>query len=407
MRSMRSEEDKKYNNELGAVCGEAEYILKNQITPFWLKMKDDNCGGFYGRMNYDLFLYPAADKGVILQSRILWFFSELAMMSHEPEHKEAADHAYSFIADHCFDDEFGGVYWSVTHDGKPADTTKHTYNQAFALYALSSYYRLTGNEDALQAAKQLFDIIENKCRDSGGYLESFDREWNLSVNDKLSENNVIADRTMNTLLHIFEGYANLYRCCPVQWIHDAMIRILEIFRKKVYAPDKQQLNVFFDLDYNELIDLRSYGHDIEASWLLDNGCSLLEGSELTHYISEMDKRLAESIYECAFRDRSVLNECERGIKNTDRIWWVQSEAVLGFINLWEKTSDRCYLSAAEDVMRYIRRYIADTRPGGEWFWGAHANRRPMTEQDIVSEWKCPYHSGRMCLEIIKRSKASA
>lgn len=40
--------------------------------------------------------------------------------------------------------------------------------------------------------------------------------------------------------------------------------------------------------------------------------------------------------------------------------------------------------------------------GREWFWrvsqaGVADSDKPMTEP-----WKCPYHNGRMCFEVIKR-----
>ncbi|HOO07111.1 MAG TPA: AGE family epimerase/isomerase [Ruminococcus sp.] len=399
---MRSAED----NSIDLLALKAKTVLDKQIVPFWTALKDPDFGGFYGQMDFDLTLQKTADKGVILQSRILWFFSELAMLTKSKKHIVAANHAFRFIAEHCFDDEFGGVYWSVTHDGKPSDTTKHTYAQSFALYALTSYYALSGNEKALDLSEQLLELIESRCRDNGGYLESFGREWKMSLNDKLSENNVIAERTMNTLLHVFEAYANLYRYQPTRSaaVSDAMTRILETFIGKVFSPEKRRLEVFFNRTYRSLVDLQSYGHDIETSWLLDDGCRLLDSFGLTEEISKMDGVLAESVYERAFAEKSLLNECESGKNDTDRIWWVQSEAVLGFINQWEKTGEEKYLAAAEDIFEYIQTYIRDDRTGSEWYWGVHADGSPMDEHGIVSDWKCPYHSGRMCFEIIRRSR---
>lgn len=389
--------------ELRRLRSEAYRVLDSQIAPFWCGMQDNDNGGFYGDMDMELELHREADKGCILQSRILWFFSELASLTGKAAYIKAADHAFRFLTEHCIDRRYGGVFWSVTYDGNPADTTKHTYAQAFAVYALSSYYALTGSEPALDTALKLFRLIETKCRDSSGYLESFDRCWSPSENDKLSENNVIAQRTMNTLLHVFEAYANLYRCHPNRDIADAMSEILRIFENNIYSHDKQRLEVFFDSSYHSLVDLQSYGHDIETSWLLDEGCSLLEGSELADRIYSIDTALAESVYDRAFSDSSLLNECENGINDTDRIWWVQSEAIVGFVNQWQKTKESRYLRAADEIFRYIQLHIADSREGSEWLWGVHADGSPMDGHGIVNEWKCPYHSGRMCLELIRRS----
>ena len=190
---------------------EVQTMLEQKIIPFWLSLKDERYGGFISYVDLDLRRYAKAEKGCILNSRILWFFSEAAMLLHTPELSHAADHAYRFLMRYCVDRKAGGVFWSVTYDGKLLDTTKHTYNQAFAIYALSAYYRLTGNPEALQTARQLFQIVEMHCRDAEGYGESYDRFWNPQSNEKLSENGVMAERTMNTLLHVFEGYSGLYQ----------------------------------------------------------------------------------------------------------------------------------------------------------------------------------------------------
>lgn len=47
--------------------------------------------------------------------------------------------------------------------------------------------------------------------DEVGYLEAFTRDFKPESNEKLSENGVLADKTMNTLLHVFEAYTELYR----------------------------------------------------------------------------------------------------------------------------------------------------------------------------------------------------
>ena len=195
------------------IANAAARQLKEHILPFWLSLQDTEYGGFYGYVGYDLKVNPRYEKGCILNSRILWFFSEAAMLLHDPRAASAADHAYRFLAEHCIDEENGGVYWSVQYDGTPADTTKHTYNQAFALYALGAYYRLTGNEEALELALGIFHLIEEHCTDEEGYLEAFTIDWQPESNEKLSENGVMADKTMNTLLHVLEGYAGLYQAC--------------------------------------------------------------------------------------------------------------------------------------------------------------------------------------------------
>ena len=203
----------------------ARGMLEDTILPFWMNLRDDDHGGYYGLVDFDLHVDKTAGKGCILNSRILWFFARAALATGRADLADHARHAYRFLTDHCLDRDCGGVYWSLTCDGQPLDTTKHTYNQAFAIYALASYYRLTGEAEALESARQLFRIIENHCTDAEGYLEAFTRDWQPASNEKLSENGVLAAKTMNTLLHVFEGYAGLYEAAPDERVGQAMRRI--------------------------------------------------------------------------------------------------------------------------------------------------------------------------------------
>lgn len=382
---------------------QARGMLEGRLIPFWSALRDEEYGGFYGYMDFGLNLDKRAEKGCILNSRILWFFSRCAQQLGREDCLDHARHAYRFLMEHCLDKKHGGVYWSLNYEGSPLDSGKHTYAQAFAIYGLSAYYQASGDPEALETAWSLFQTVEGRCRDKGGYLEAFTRSFRPASNEKLSENGVMAQRTMNTLLHVFEGYAGLYQAGHSADVAAAMVRILDIYLNKVYDPDSRRQRVFFDLDYNSLIDLHSYGHDIESSWLMDWGAALLGRRELADRVSRVDQALADHIYRRAFRDRSVLNECERGKDDTHRVWWVQAESVLGFLNAWEKTGQDCFRSAAIDVWHYINEVMTDRRPGGEWFWRVDENGLPDRAKPIVEPWKCPYHNGRLCLEILRRN----
>lgn len=382
---------------------EATELLDNIIS-FWMGLQDKKHGGYYGYLGQNLELDVKADKGCILNSRILWFFSEAAMLKESEDLRQQAHHAYHFLVRHCMDTKNGGIFWSMSYDGKPSDTTKHTYNQAFAVYALSSYYRLTGSTEALALAMELFHLIESRCTDELGYLEAFTADWIPSSNEKLSENGVLADKTMNTLLHVFEGYAGLYQAVRDAEVKHAMERILKIYQEKIYDSVLRRQRVFFDKYYNSILDLYSYGHDIESSWLIDWGTRLLEEPQLTRKIAEINADMAKAIYETAYHNHSLANECEEGKVDETRIWWVQAEAVLGFVNLWEKEPENSqYRDAAADIFRYICNYMVDKRAGCEWFWCLDVHGKPVPDKPIVEPWKGPYHNGRMCMELIRKN----
>lgn len=378
--------------------------LENNLIPFWNRMKDEINGGFYGYADAKGNPDTKSVKGVILNSRILWFYASAYQLLRKPELLEMADHAYRFLVDYCFDSQYGGVYWSVNYDGTICDDTKHTYNQAFAIYALSAYYQASKRKEALNLAYVLYRVIEEKCRDSNGYLEAFRRDFTPSSNEKLSENGVIAERTMNTLLHVLEAYSELYHADPFYEVGDSIRSILRLFETKIYDSEKQICDVFFDIDYHSLIDLESFGHDIETSWLIDRGCSILEDKAYQKEMQPMINGLAEAAYRNAFdkRQNALNNEREGNNIDSQKIWWVQAEAVVGFYNAYQKNPQRTeYLHTAEKIWEFIQHHVIDSK-SGEWIESIPADNLPDSSQALVHSWKCPYHNGRMCMEMIQR-----
>ena len=382
---------------------EANRMLNDKILPFWENLKDDTYGGFYGWLDFELNLDKKAVKGCILNSRILWFFSNAYLTLKDTELLPYAKHAYEFLKKYCIDKEYGGVYWSLNYDGTVFDSTKHTYNQAFAIYALASYYDATKEEEALKIAYDLYRIIESNCTDEVGYLEAFTYDFKPEDNDKLSENGVIAEKTMNTLLHVFEAYTELYRVTKDEQVAKKLYFIMDVFEKQVFNEELRRQEVFFDKNMNSILDLHSYGHDIETAWLIDRGCEVLNDAELTKRMQRITSILEDEIYKVAYVDHSLLNECEKGNVNRMRVWWVQAEAVVGFFNAYEKSNDERYKEAAKDILEYIKTKLEDQREGSEWYWQLDDNHLPDTSKPIVEPWKCPYHNGRMCFEIIRRN----
>ena len=375
--------------------------LHEVILPFWKNLKDDVNGGYIGFMGQDLVPQPDRERGCILNSSIMWFFSEAVCTLGDASLLPCAHHAYDMLL-RMTDKENGGVYWSVNPDGTVCDSTKHTYNIAFAIYALSTYYRASGREEALENAMELFQVIEEKCTDDVSYVEASSADFGPVSNEKLSENGVMADKTMNTLLHLLEAYTELYRVTGNEQVKARLYFILDIVEKKIYNPEKHRQEVFFDRNYNSLLDMHSYGHDIETSWLADRTLEILDDDALTARIRPMLMDMAAETYRLAFTDHGFCNECVRGEVDKNRIWWVQAEAIVGFLNAYEKTGEKRYLEASRSLWQFIAKYVADSRPGSEWFWMVDENGKPHPTKPIVEPWKCPYHNGRMMFEVIRR-----
>ncbi|MBR4576919.1 MAG: AGE family epimerase/isomerase [Clostridia bacterium] len=374
--------------------------LEKKILPFWMGLKDEENGGFYGYMDNNLIVNRKADKGCILNSRILWTFSTAAMVTGSAEYRKYADHAMEFLR-RFEDPEHGGVYWSVTFDGKPADTTKHTYCQAFTIYGLAAYYRLTGKQEALDKAMDLFRVIESRCKDEKGYLEALKADFLPESNEKLSENGVMASRTMNTLLHVLEAYTELYRAGKDAQVMVAAVEGLNQFLDKIYNPKKRRMEVFFDDDFRSILDMQSYGHDIEGSWLIWDSAETFIQADGREPWRNMCLELLKSSTERGFTDHGLAYEIVNGEKNTTRAWWPQAETMLGFEFGWRETGDTAWLQRMRTQWDYIEHSTVDPREGSEWFNELREDGSLVQEKPLVEEWKCPYHNGRMCLRLMQ------
>lgn len=381
--------------------------LEERILPFWLSNYDEEYFSVYGRVDFDYNVIKNADKGCIFNSRILWFLSTCLIenIGNRNEVLDKTNKTFQFLVDHCLDEVNGGIFWSVSRKGKVIDSTKHTYNIAFGIYALSAYYRATKNKKAIKLAYDLYKVIESQCKDEKGYLESFTSDFKPLINDKLSENGVIANRTMNTLLHVLEGYSGLYEATKDKQVKTSIIEIFNIFENKVYNKEKNRQEVFFDLDYNSLIDLHSYGHDIETSWLMCWALDLIDDNKIHNKIDPLLKQLSINVLNTAIEENGgVINECENQINDETYVWWVQCESVIGFYNAYQRWNIIKAKQASINNFKFINRYMIDKRKGGEWFWDIDKNLNPTSKKDIIEEWKCPYHNGRMCFEMMRRLK---
>ncbi len=380
--------------------------LKNHLTrkilPFWENLADEKNGGYYGYVTKELAVKKDAHKGCILNSRTLWSFATAARVLGDESYLPYAKRAYDFM-EKFVDKENGGVYWSVTAEGEPLDLTKHTYCQAFAIYGLAAYARATGMQEPLDKAMGLFRIIEEHCMDEGGYGEAYKPDFFPESNEKLSENGVMATRTMNTLLHVLEAYAELYQANGNEEVRQAGVKCLERFLHVMYSQDKHRLEVFFDGEYKPLLDMQSFGHDIEASWLMWDAVEcMIPAAEQAPYRA-MCTDLADAVYTRAMTDHGLKNEMVDGVVDELRIWWVQAETLLGFSNAYDLTGEKRYQDAVNTQWETIQRMIVDPRPNGEWYWSVYEDGT-MTDRPMVEEWKCPYHNSRMCLRIIEQGK---
>lgn len=381
-------------------------LLEN-ILPFWsTRMVDNRYGGFYGRINGNSQLIPDAAKGGILNARILWTFSAAYHQEKNPLYLEMAERAKEFILNNFFDTEFGGTFWTISFDGKPVDTKKQIYSQAFFIYAFTEYYRASGDESGLQTAIGLFRMIEEHSFDAelNGYLEAYSREWKLLEDLRLSEKDENEKKTMNTHLHILEAYTNLYRVWKDDVLAMQLRNMIMIFTEKIVNRSTRHLDMFFDENWNPKGEIVSYGHDIEASWLIDEAARVLGDAVLLGEVQKICIGIARAACEGLQPDGSLVYEKDvsTGHVDKDRHWWVQAEAVVGFLNTYELTGEEIWKERALKCWNYISQNQID-RSEKEWFWSISDSGIPNRKDDKAGFWKCPYHNSRMCLEVIIRN----
>lgn len=385
---------------------EVEKELVEGILPYWInKTVDKENGGFYGYITNKEEVEFDSDKGCILNSRILWSFSKAYMMYKKEEYLEIAKHAFQFLKGSFIDKEYKGLYWMVDYKGQPAETRKHIYNQSFGIYGLSEYYRATGDEEALTIAKELFELIEKHSYDPvhGGYFEAFTREWKTEEDLRLSAKDLNFPKSMNTHLHIMEAYTNLYRAWEDETLKEKLVALINITIDKIVDNDSHQFKLFFDEAWNSKSPLISYGHDIEGSWLLFEAAEVVGDEKLVSKVKEFTINMADKVYEDGFdEDGSILNEADQtSIIDTDKVWWVQAEGMVGFFNAFELTNESKYLDKVFDLWSFTKNFMID-KENGEWYWKLSKDRKVYENMPKVEPWKCPYHNSRFCFELIER-----
>lgn len=383
--------------------------LRIHILPFWLRhVVDRERGGFYGEITGRMERKADQPRGALLTSRILWTFSATYRRFPQPEYLAMARHARVDLIERFWDRQHGGLFWSLTADGTPLRPRKQTYGQAFGIYALSEYHRATGDREALEQAIALFELLERHARDPqhGGYFEACTRDWRLESDWRLSAEDLNTPKSQNTLLHVMEAYTNLLRVWSDARLRAATHELVEILLTRVMNPQTHHLGLFFDADWSLRSDRVSFGHDIEAAWLLTDAARTLGDEALIEWTRAAAVTMAEATRREGVDDDGALfyEAGPEGITQDQKEWWPQAEAVVGFLEVHEITGDERWLAMAEKLWAFIEAHLVD-REHGEWYRAVTRDRRPVPEWEKAGFWKCPYHNGRACLEIYDRLRA--
>lgn len=408
------------------IYAELKEELVKDILPYWEKFaKDEKTRSFFGAIDNSNKQNAKAWRSIVMVSRYLWSYSSAARLLKNKAYLEMADYAYSCMMRDFHDAYYGGVYWSVKPDGTPELARKQIYGEAFSIYALSEYAAAVKElrkeslaaENIMNEALSTYYLLEKYAYDEkfGGYFEALTQAWGKTKETSLSSKDMDCAKSMNTNLHVMEAYTNLYRTLPVVFpeakdtikqVGKSLADLIKVHAECILNKKDYHLDLYFDADWKQVgHDEISYGHDIEASWLMWEACEELGNEALKKKMRPVVLKVAEVAYAEGFDDETggFDNFMLEGKKDTTRVWWNQAEAVNGFYNAWEMTGDKKYADAVDMVWSWIKEHQMD-KANGEWFASVTKQGKPVAKEMKGGNWKTSYHNGRTCMELLKRKK---
>lgn len=374
---------------------------------WWMTyMVDRENGGFYGKVNDDNLATPTAPKGLVLNSRILYTFSSAYLLNRKDEYLAIANSAFDYLTTYFLDEQNGGFYWSVDFNGQQLDSKKQIYGQAFVIYALAEYIKISQNEKALALAKNTFELLEQHSFDPihTGYIEALTRDWKIIEDLRLSDKDQNEKKSMNTHLHVIEAYTNLYSIWQNDKLKLAIKGLLSNFKDHIIDKNSYHLQLFFTETWDVKSTLVSFGHDIEAAWLLQESATIIADEKEIKAFKQIALQLSKAALKGLDESDGLWHEFDYKTAqwSKEMHWWPQAEAMVGFLNAWQISGDQKFLFQSFKSWSFIKKHIKSEK--GEWHWGIHSDYTLMQGEDKAGFWKCPYHNGRACMEIIKRLK---
>jgi cellobiose epimerase len=377
-----------------------ENHLKSVIIPFWQSLKDHEYGGYYGFVDHQLNIDRQADKSLVATARYLYAFSIFYAYFKDESYLLHARHSYLMLLKFQ-DDLHGGFHWMLGYDGRVKSSVKHSYGHAFAIYALSHYYQATEDDAALDLALKTYELIEKHAHlGTFQYHEEFTRDWKPKENELLSAHGQDHPYTTNTLLHLMEAYTGLYQACGIPAVKEKVMEFVLGFKDVLYCPKDRLFHLYLNEQVQYVPIGQSYGHDIETCWLLDEAMKSISMHDPK--MNQILLDVEEAVYQRAMTQEGLISEIINNEVNAERIWWIQAEAMVGFMNHYEKTSDIKYLQAIHSLYTFTMKTLCDKRSGSEWLWGVDCNMKPIVSRGYAGPWKAPYHNGRALIELLKR-----
>ncbi len=384
---------------------EVEQEVKQDILPFHMeKLTDRENGGFYGYLSNTLEVRKDAPRSLVQNSRLLWTYAQAFRVLKEPAYLNTAGRAYHYLLDYFWDGQAGGLFWMLDYRGRPLETVKMGYGQAFGIYSLAEYYLATGHQSCLDKAIEIYRLLESHTHDSRhkGYYEGCNRDWSPGGAMRLGAGDLDADKSMNTHLHVLEAYTNLLRAWDDAGLRARLRELIQVMIDHIVDPASGHFKLFFDETWQSKSNQISYGHDIEGSWLLVEAAEVLGDDELLPRIKDVALKMAQATCDDGVdADGGVYNEGDpTGVTHPDKDWWPQAEAMVGFLNAYQLSRRPHFLEASLHSWEFIKKTIID-HEYGEWLWGVTKSGVPLNREK-AGPWKSSYHNSRACFEVMRR-----
>lgn len=396
--------DAKIKQSLLSYKSEVE-VEMSSILDWWMEhMLNKETGFFYGEISGANIPDANAPIGLVLQSRILWTFSAAYNYTQNKVYLNFAHTAYKQLITQFYDKHYGGMFWSVQPNRIPVSTKKQAYGIAFAIYGLSAYYEATKDQAALDKAAELYRCLEMHFYDPvyGGYIECLGNDFSVIEDVRLSDKDQNAIKSMNTHLHVIEAYAKLYTVLPSEALKQSVTLLLDIFEQHIIDPTTCQQKLFFEKDWTSNASEVSFGHDIEATWLLQEAAVITKDALRIEKFTNIAQAMASVVAANLSPEGAVYNDYHTHTQVLDKgiDWWPQAEAMVGFLNAFENSGNTIYLQHSLTSWAVIKNQFKDAR-FGEWYWGYDASGN-LLNKEKAGFWKCPYHNSRACIEVANR-----
>lgn len=374
-----------------ALKNEISEEVKNVINFWSTKVIDQKNNGFYGACDFYGKPLKEANKGVVLNARLLWSFAKISNQLKTDEYTSIVQRSYKYLQSFFKDADFGGVYWELNFKGIPLNTNKKSIAQAYTLLALSEVYLLNKKEEIKEECLKLYNCIEENFynKEENFYKNTLTREFKVIEED--------VSLTLGTHLHIIEAYTNLYKINKSVIVKESIENLLNIIIRK-FLKSNEYCEIELSKNDDSLTTHISFGHNVEVPCILLEACAIIRTDKYVGFLKNKLIKYSEEVIHLINRTGGVY--LFKNIKNNTYVkeyqWWMQTESLIAFQTLSELTSNKVYSNILEVLWTFIKNHFIDIE-NGEWYEKLDTNKIPMKENKITM-WKSPYHIIRMYIK---------